>query len=73
MTRTDLIAARDAGRFVGSILECGAGMCPWQPGCRKRNLREAWLIGFGMGRVARLRVRSEDWPRIEISLAAFRR
>lgn len=62
--------ARAAGRFIGADLTCGASMCPWPPGSH-HAFRDAWLIGFGEGRVARIWFSEHDWPQIEISLAAF--
>ncbi|WP_161992795.1 hypothetical protein [Aureimonas leprariae] len=65
-------AARRAGRFVGSALDCGAWMCPIPPGRHQRQ-RDAWMLGFSEGRIARLRLSNTHWPEIEISLAAFKR
>ncbi|KAB0680182.1 hypothetical protein [Aureimonas leprariae] len=72
MGEKGLALARAAGRFVGSDLTSSANMCPWQPG-KHRHFRDAWLAGFGEGRVARLWFKDEDWPAIEISLEAFKK
>lgn len=63
-------AARDAGRFVGSLLDCGAWMCPIPVGHRQCQW-DAWMAGFTEGRIVHIRLSDTVWPTVEITLATF--
>lgn len=71
MASKELIVAREAGRFVGALLDCGANLCPWLRN-EQGDRRDAWLLGFGEGRIARLRLAEKEWPTFEITLSAFK-
>ncbi|GGE25513.1 hypothetical protein GCM10011390_51210 [Aureimonas endophytica] len=65
--RSDLETARQAGRFVGALLDSSPDMCPWTRDERV-DLQGAWFTGFQEGRWARIQIDAAEWPPIEISL-----